>query len=617
LHGVPHKLKGAGFALVLVLFAASTHAATVGDRLRDLVGAAPPQDEILPPEQAFPISVAPSGSGVAVTWDTEEGYYLYRDKFSFAVVDGDATVDTAALSLPRGEVKEDEAFGRVEVYFGTLTIQVPMVRHSAAELPLRLRVGYQGCKDKSVCYPPQVQEQAVTLPPGTAVAGSVGTARQPAPSTSLGAVNGLKGAGLLANVIAFFSFGILLSLTPCIFPMVPILSGIIVGHDGHMTHTRGFLLSLIYVVAMAATYAVLGVFAGMTRFNLQAAAQAPWVIALFSVIFLLLALSMFGLFRLQLPVRFQSWIATLTHHQHAGTPRGSAVMGALSALIVGPCVAPPLAAALLYITQTGDAVLGGAALFALGIGMGAPLLILGASAGYLLPRAGYWMETVRRACGFILVGVSVWFIGRILPGPLALALWGVLFLMIAMFLGALDRPEGGALPWRRAGQALGLAFLVYGATLVVGAAGGGDDPLKPLAPLTARYAGETGQPARLHFKRISTLASLQLELERAGAERRPVMLDFYADWCITCKEMERETFPDPRVRERLKDVVLLQADVTDYNSADRQLLDEFGLYGPPAILFFDAESRELRDGRLEGFLDADDFVAHLARTINS
>jgi thiol:disulfide interchange protein DsbD len=602
-------------ALVLALIFAPVQAISVSERLQEFVGTGTGNDGILRPELAFPLSAEPTAAGVKLTWDTQDGYYLYRDRLTFTVVDGAAALDTATLSLPQGEVKEDEAFGRVEVYFGTLAVQVPLIRHVAGQTPVRLRVGFQGCKDKSVCYPPQIQEVAVRLPPqGSTSPPAAVEIADAAKSSTFGTLVGLKGAGFLANLIAFFGFGVLLSLTPCIFPMVPILSGIIIGHGERVPRGRGFTLSLAYVVAMAATYAVLGLVAGMTRFNLQAAAQAPWVIVLFSGVFLLLALSMFGLFRLQVPVRIQSWVSHLTHHQRRGSLRGVAVMGALSALIVGPCVAPPLAAALVYITQTGDAVLGGAALFALGIGMGVPLLVLGASAGYLLPPAGYWMESVRRACGFVMLGVVVWFLSRIIPGPVTLLLWGMLFLLAAMFLGALDPLEGN-LSWRRTGKGLGLAFLVYGATLVVGAASGGDDPLRPLAPLTG--AGGVEHAAPLPFKRISSLAALQAELGRARVQGRPVMLDFYADWCITCKELERETFPDPRVHARLQDVILLQADVTGYTGADQQLLNEFSLYGPPAILFFDAEAGELRQLRVGEFMDADQFVAHLDRAISS
>ena len=614
LHGATRNLIHLG-ALFLALILSPVQAASVSERLQDFIGLGTASDEILHPDLAFPLSVESDAAGVTLAWDTRDGYYLYRDKFSFTVVDGAAAVDTAAVSLPPGEVKEDEAFGRVEVYFGPLTIRVPMIRHGTGEIPVRLRVGFQGCKDKSVCYPPQVQDVAVRLPPGSAASQSpAAEISATTKSSSFGTLVGLKGAGFLANVIAFFGFGLLLSLTPCIFPMVPILSGIIIGHGEPVARGRGFILSLAYVVAMAGTYAVLGLVAGMTRFNLQAAAQAPWVILLFSGVFFLLALSMFGMFRLQVPERVQSWLSHQTHHQRRGSLRGVAVMGALSALIVGPCVAPPLAAALVYITQTGDAMLGGAALFALGIGMGVPLLVLGASAGFLLPRAGYWMESVRRACGFVMLGVVVWFLGRIIPGPLTLLLWGVLFLLAAMFMGALDPLEGN-LSWRRTGKGLGLAFLVYGATLVVGAASGGDDPLRPLAPLTGGGGVEAATP--LPFKRISTLASLEVELDRARVQGRPVMLDFYADWCITCKELERETFPDPRVHARLQDVVLLQVDVTGYTGADQQLLDEFSLYGPPAILFFDAEAGELQHQRVGEFLDADQFVTHLDRVIRS
>lgn len=617
MHGVTYKLTRTLGLLALLLFLAPAQAVSVSERLQDLVGGRAPEDDILPPSEAFPLVAEPAATGIDLSFETRDGYYLYRDKFKFTVVDGAAAVDAAALRMPRGTIKEDEAFGRVEVYFGRLALHVPLTRNQEGPLPVRLRVGFQGCKDRSVCYPPQFEDVVVDLPataaatpPSPVTPGPTAESRDA--GSTFGTLAGLKGAGFAANLIAFFTFGVLLSLTPCIFPMVPILSGIIVGHGGVVSHGRGFALSLAYVASMAATYALLGVFAGLTRFNLQAAAQAPWVIVLFSGIFLLLALSMFGLFRLQMPVAVQSWVSHITAHQHAGTLRGSAVMGALSALIVGPCVAPPLAAALLYISQTGDAVLGGAALFVLGMGLGVPLLALGASAGYLLPRAGYWMESVRMGCGFVMLGVAVWFMGRIIPPPLTLLLWGLLLLVAALHAGALERVDGND-PWRRTGRAFGIALLLWGAALVVGAASGADDPFRPLAPLTGAAATESAAP--LPFKRISSVRDLRAELDQARAAGRPVMLDFYADWCITCKELERETFPDPRVRARLKDMVLLQADVTAYNGADQQLLEEFGLYGPPAILFFDAGARELPGGRVYEFLDAGQFVAHLDRVV--
>jgi thiol:disulfide interchange protein DsbD len=617
LHGASLNLIGSLGLSALLAFAAPVQAISVSERLQEFVGRDPAPDEILPPEQAFPLKSEPEPAGVDLVFDIRDGYYLYRDKFSFSVIDGAASVDMAALSLPRGIVKEDEAFGRVEVHVGELALHVPLARRTGDPIPLRLRVGYQGCKDKSVCYPPQTTDVAVTLPPatGSAVAApGVPAGAAAALAGTAGVLAGLEGAGFAANLLAFFAFGVLLSLTACVYPMVPILSGIIIGHDGHVSHGRAFALSLAYVLAMALTYAVLGVFAGLTHFNLQAAAQTPWVIVLFSGVLLLLAASMFGLFRLQMPARVQSWLHGLAVHQHAGTLRGSAAMGALSALIVGPCVAPPLAAALLYITQTGDAVLGGAALFALGFGLGLPLLVLGASAGWLLPRAGYWMESVRRTCGFVMIGVAVWFLGRILPGPATLLLWGVLLLVAALHAGALERLDG-ATPWRRTARAFGIALLVWGAALVVGAASGGDDPLRPLAPLTGATTVELDAP--LPFRPVASVEDLRAELERARAAGRPVMLDFYADWCITCKELERETFPDPRVRARLADVVLLQADVTGYTRDHQRLLNELGLYGPPAILFFDTEARELRHWRVDGFLDADAFLAHLARVSGS
>jgi thiol:disulfide interchange protein DsbD len=595
---------------LLAAGAACASAEGVGDRLQRLLGRTPATDEILDPESAFRLHAEAAGPASArFLWDIEDGYYLYRDRFSFTVSNGTARVDAAQLVVPRGEWKEDEVFGSVEVNTGAVEVVVPLTRTPGPELPVTLTVGYQGCKDKAVCYPPIRKDLTLTL----AAWSGAGTASADAPLSESDAITArLRDSGFLANVLAFLGFGLLLSLTPCVFPLIPILSGIVTGRGTDLTPRTGFGLSLAYVLALAAAYAVLGVVAGSLQINLQTASQVPAVLVTFSLVFVVLAMSMFGLFELQVPAALQSRLAALSDAQRGGTYRGAAVMGALSAIIAGPCVAPPLAGALLYISQTGDAPLGGAALFAMGLGFGAPLLLLGISAGSLLPRAGRWMGEVRRVFGIVMLGVAVWLLGRVLPGPVTLVLWALLLIGTAAYLGALDRfrPEGGAARFFRAA---GFALLVWGALLIVGAAGGNDDPLRPLAGFRAE--GVRAGSGRLPFQRVEDLPALELQLRNAALENRLVMLDFYADWCVECKRMERNTFPDPRVRDRLRDVVLLQADVTANDPASLELLAAYELFGPPAILFF-RPGGELRAHRLIGYLSAEEFLRHLAGVLH-
>lgn len=588
-------------------------AGSVSERLQRLLDSAVRDDQqFLSADDAFRFqAIAAAADSVLLSWDIADGYYLYRDKFSFAVADGAVRLDPATVLIPRGTIKQDEVFGRVEVNTGRVEILLPLLRDPGPELPIALNIGYQGCKDRSICYPP-IQRRAGLL---LAAGGDPGRAAAAIPPPAGdGFTERLGQAGLIANLLAFFGFGLALSLTPCVFPMIPILSGIIIGAGGSVTPRRGLLLSGAYVLAMALTYAVFGIVAGSFQFNLQAASQAPWVVTLFSAVFIVLALSMFGLFELQLPAALRAHLVALGDRQGRGTLRAAASLGALSALIVGPCVAPPLAAALLYIARTGDAVLGGAVLFAMGLGFGIPLLIIGVSAGGLLPKAGPWMQKVRSVFGVVMLGVAVWFLERILPGPITLTLWALLFITSAVYMGALDSSADG--PAGRVWRGAGLAMLLYGALLIVGALSGGDDALRPLEPLTR--AVDPGQRRQsLPFRTVASLGELNAELLRASREGRPVMLDFYADWCVTCKEMERHTFPDGRVRELLSHAVLLQADVTRYDSAARELLEAYHLPGPPAILFFDAGAGERRDYRLIGFVAAERFVAHLRGAFSS
>lgn len=413
------------------------------------------------------------------------------------------------------------------------------------------------------------------------------------------------------TLLSFFGFGLLLSLTPCIFPMIPILSGIIVGHGNRITTGRAFLLSLSYVVASALTYTVFGILAALFGGNLQSAFQEPWIIGLFSGIFVVLSLSMFGFYNLELPKSLQVKLHNSSEIHRDGSLLGAAIMGSLSSLIVGPCVAAPLAGALIFIGQTGDAMLGGSALFALGLGMGVPLLLLGASAGKLLPKAGNWLNSTKAVFGVIMLAVAVWMLSRILPGNVIMMLWATLLIFPAIYLSAVDPLPENSSGWRKLWKGLGLMMLAYGLLLLIGFSLGNSNPLKPLQGLGVSTA-QAAEPD-IAFERVASLAALESRIKQAAANHQPVMLDFYADWCISCKEMESYTFADPSVKQALKGYVLLQADVTNNSDDDKALLDKFSLIGPPAILFFGLDSQEKTANRVIGYQDVETFIKSLQR----
>ncbi len=419
----------------------------------------------------------------------------------------------------------------------------------------------------------------------------------------------MKDASAPLILLSFLGFGLLLAFTPCTFPMIPILSGIIVGQGHKVSHGRAFMLSLAYVLGMAVTYALAGVAAGVTGTLLSAALQNVWVLSAFALVFVLLSLSMFGFYELQLPNALQSRLATTASHEKGGHLGGVAVMGVLSALIVGPCVAAPLAGALLYIAQKGDAVLGGWALFAMGLGMGAPLLAVGVASRSLLPKVGPWMEGVKKAFGVLLLAVALWMLSPVIP-PLATMLgWTALLLFSGIFLHAIDPLPPHAKGWQRFWKGVGVVLLIAGAAMLVGALAGSRDPLQPLAVLRAEASAPVATP---RFEKIGSIAELDARL--AGAER-PVMLDFYADWCVSCKEMERYTFSDPRVAERMGRMVLLKADVTANTDEHKALMKRFGLFGPPGIIFFDPQGQERKGLRVVGYMEADAFASVLDRTL--
>ena len=561
-------------------------------------------DEFLPPDQAFRLGALADGSDrVRLNWDIAEGYYLYRTRTHVSTASSAAQLGTA--QFPAGDIKNDEYFGKQEVYHHGLVVTVPVARATGGALQLPLKVTYQGCAEAGLCYPPITRELTVML------SGSASPAARP-PSSS-GAGPGQAGAGedqtwfaslvrpgnLLVMLGSFYLAGLLLSCTPCVLPMVPILSGIIAGGAAHLTTARAFALSLTYVLGMALAYAVAGVAGAAAGQQVQAVFQQWWVIGVFAALFVALGLSMLGLFPLQMPASLQTRISNLSNRQSAGTFTGVAIMGALSALIVTTCVAPALVGALLVISQTGEMARGGAALFVMALGMGTPLLIIGASAGKLLPKAGPWMDLVKKLFGVMMLALAAWMLSRIVPDRLALVLWAAPALLLGWLLWHGIRTRSAA-AWTLRGA--GAIAALYGVTLLAGSALGGTDPLSPLPAFAAG-----SQP--LPFHTIRTLSDLDHEVAQAHAEHRGVLVDFSADWCTSCKEMERYTFTDPHVRSSLAQALLLRADVTKNDADDQALLRHFGIFGPPTIAFYGPDGHERAGYRVVGYMKADAFAA--------
>jgi thiol:disulfide interchange protein DsbD len=603
-------------------------------------------DDFLPPEQAFRFSAHMlDAHTVVVNYAIADGYYMYRERFKFTA----AGAQLGAPQIPPGKIKFDETFNKnVETYHKGVEIRIPVTGSG----PFTLNATGQGCADKGLCYPPQdaslqlvagagaaagpqisllqgqssqngqsgqgaaaaaqfslpgqIAPQADT-PAGQPSAGTgTSAAAPPAPAASSelsGIASLLQGGRLLAIVPAFVLLGLGLAFTPCVLPMVPILSSIIVGESGQhgagISKARGFVLSVAYSLGMAIVYTTLGVAAGLVGEGLAAALQNPWVLSAFALLIVVMALSMFNVYQLQVPAALQTRLATASGRQSGGKLAGVFVMGAISALIVGPCVAAPLAGALVYISQTRDVVIGGAALFAMAAGMSIPLLLVGLSAGSLLPRAGMWMESVKRFFGVLMLAMALWMVTPVLPALAQMLLWAALLLGYGFYL------LKGRGHW--AGMALGAACAVLGASQLVGIASGGRDPFAPLAHL-----GRGGAPVQpLAFTRIKTVDQLDAALAATGG--RTAMLDFYADWCVSCKEMEKLTFVDPGVKARLANSVLLQVDVTANDGADRALLKRFGLFGPPGIILFDRQGKEIPDSRVIGYQDTNKFLGSLGK----
>ena len=581
-------------------------------------------DDYLEPGAAFKFSARMIDAGtVAITYEIADGYYMYRERFKF-------TAESATLgnpSFPAGKVKFDDTFQKnVETYRHSVTITIPV----QAPGLFTLNATSQGCADAGLCYAPQdasarlmgstvalstpaqatsigapAAAPAMSLPPAIsagmpATSATAAAAMTPAarPSELGGITAVLAGGKLLAIIPAFILLGLGLAFTPCVLPMVPILSSIIVGEGAQVRRSRGLLLSSTYALGMALVYTSLGVAAGLLGEGLAAALQNPWVLGSFGILIVAMALSMFGVYQLQVPAALQTRLAMASGRQASGKLAGVFAMGAISALIVGPCVAAPLAGALVYISQTRDVIIGGAALFAMAIGMSVPLLLVGVSAGSLLPRAGAWMDAVKRFFGVLMLAMAIWLVSPVLPALLQMALWAALLMGYGFYLMRPARHWGAT--------ALGALFAVLGILQLIGLAGGGRDPLAPLASL-----GGAAQAHGLQFARVKTVADLDAALARTGG--KTALLDFYADWCVSCKEMEKLTFVDPAVKARLADSVLMQVDVTANDADDKAMLKRFNLFGPPGIIMFDGRGQEIPDSRVIGYQNSVKFAASLER----
>jgi thiol:disulfide interchange protein DsbD len=551
------------------------------------------EDDFLPADQAFRLdSIVDSADHVRLIWEIAPGYYLYRSRLKVATPAG--AVQVGDLVLPKGQTKSDEFFGTQEVYHQELVAQLALA-HQAGALTLPLAVTYQGCAEAGLCYPPITKTLSLNLPTGGSGAVTGGAGSSAGFMSEQDRLAGLVRSGNPLLVLAtFFGLGLLLAFTPCVLPMVPILSGIIAGQGSGVSSRRAFFLSLAYVLGMALTNTAAGVLAALAGKQVQAMFQQPWIIAVFAALFIALALSMFGLFTLQMPAAIQTRLSDVSNRQRAGSYAGVAVMGALSALIVTACVGPALVATLAVIGQSGAVLRGGAALFAMSLGMGTPLLAVGASAGKLLPRAGPWMNTVKQFFGVIMLAVAAWILARIVPERVVLLLWAVPALIAAYLLWT-----GLRRGWLV--RAAAVAAGVYGVVLLAGAATGGTDPLAPLPRFGAHQA-------ELSFKTIKTLADLQHEVAAAHAAHRAVLLDFYADWCVSCKEMEKYTFSDRGVQSALGSALLLRADVTRNDVDDQLLLKHFGIIGPPTITFYGTDGLERQNFRVVGYMKAPEFA---------
>lgn len=565
-------------------------------------------------EKAFVFSYQQEGNKLQLLWTIPDDYYLYRDRIE---VKGFKTTRLQKRVNAPAEQKDDPLFGKVWVYHNFAEVILDLSSVTETVVDDRLQVTYQGCWEGGICYPPVTKE--VVVSGITAVSASLSVTDDKESDISVVPNNQtvseqdqfaqMLGQGsIVVTLGAFFLAGLALSFTPCVFPMIPILSSIIAGQGKSVTARKGLALSLVYVLAVSVTYTIAGIIAGLFGENVQALFQNAWIIGFFSLIFVLLALAMFGFYELQLPAGLQARLSDVSNRQKGGTMLGVAIMGFLSALIVGPCMAAPLAGALLYIGQTGDPVLGGAALFALSIGMGVPLLIVGASAGKFLPHAGAWMNRIKEFFGVLLLLMAIWMLDRIIPVTVTMWLAAVVLLLASVYMGALNRLDSHSSPGNRISKGVGIIVLLYSISLMAGALGGNQSFLYPLKG----FGVAANEMSKLSFEIVKTPEELEKQLQVAQAQQTPVMLDFYADWCVSCIELEVYTFADQRSRQALERFKLIKVDVTANDEAAKRLNKQYSLIGPPALIFYNATGDLLNHKTLIGVVDPTDFVNHIS-----
>jgi len=586
------------------------------------------EDEILEPDVAFKLTTdVKDANNIVANWQIADKHYLYRNKFKFKLKEGDG-VQLGATNLPEGETKNDEFFGKIKVFHDSVEAIVPITRTNNKATTIKVQFTYQGCAEETgICYPPIRKTVSFNLPAGGVVSSaSAITTTAPAATTQEDfipeqdkSLQVLQSGNLVEILIYFFLGGLALAFTACMYPMIPILSSIIVGHGENISHTKAFAISMAYVQSMAITFGILGaavaLFAG--GINLQAYFQSPWVLIPFSVLFVALAFSMFGFYAIQMPASIQSWLSNFSNKQKGGSLAGAIFMGAASALIIGPCAGPVIIGALAYVAAESDPAIGFLAMLILGYGLGLPLLLVGTLGGHVLPKAGTWMDTVKAGAGAVLLAIAILFLERIsfISSTVIMLLWASYFIVAGVYLGALDAIKEGASGWFKLWKGLGIVFIVYGAIVMLGGVTGARNFNDPMHG-SSLTSGSGVEKKHLVFKRIKTEKDLQREVAAAKAAGKYVMLDFYADWCTYCKQFEDYVFSNKNVQALLKDFVLLQADVTANDDADQALNNYTQVQAPPAILFFGKDGKEIRNYRIVGNMDAKTFIKHVTKVIN-
>jgi thiol:disulfide interchange protein DsbD len=586
------------------------------------------ENEVLEPDQAFVFSARLiDPNTVEARWQIARDHYLYRDKFQFALKEASG-VTLGEIRLPQGEKKNDEFFGEIQVFHDEVIARIPLVRDSKQPTSIKLGFTYQGCAEKTgICYPPIRKTENFELPFASSLLSATDAAAEEPAKTEEGFVSEqdkslqvLASGNVIEILVYFFLGGLALAFTACMYPMIPILSSIIVGHGENINRAKAFSISMAYVQSMAITFGIMGalVAAFGGGINIQAWFQQPVVLIVFSLIFVGLALSMFGFYNIQMPASVQGWLSSFSNKQEGGTLHGAIFMGAASALIIGPCAGPVIIGALAYVATQGDWLLGFLSMFILGNGLGLPLLFVGTVGGHVLPKAGTWMDTVKAAAGVILLAIALLFLERIsfISATSIMLAWATLFIVVGVYMGALDQIKEGASGWHKLWKGLGLAFIFYGALVMLGGVTGARNFNDPLHGSTLTMGGgASAEQEHLKFTRIKTVDDLKKQIAAAKAANKYVMLDFYADWCTYCKQFEDYVFSNPDVQAKLKDFVLLQADVTANDAQDRALNKHTSVQAPPAILFYDKQGNEIRKYRIVGNMDAKTFLDHVDKII--